>query len=67
MYTHDLLEYRNSAGKFLPYLIDVTFDNCKFQELSKAAPPLFMFIMKLLPLDLDNFEACPLNVSQICF
>lgn len=63
MMSHLQLFYRNSAGKFLPFLVDYTYDNCKFVEMAQAGAKVFSFINRLLPFDFKEFEACPLNVS----
>lgn len=64
MMTHIAFQYRNSAGRYLPFLVDYTYDNCKFVELARSGSATFKFVLSLLPVDFKDFESCPLNVTK---
>lgn len=55
---HFVILYRNSAGHFHPYLLDVTVDACRLSEITSG---IFKFFMGLVPIEA---KPCPLNVRK---
>lgn len=58
------LWHQNSAGHFLPYLIDIQYNACDWGQLMKTGPKLFAVLQHVVQDGTDSdILVCPFNVS----
>lgn len=58
--------YKNHGGHFLPYMLNMCVDLCKFGEIYTKGNPMIKIIMKLaIGYDTAIQKGCPLNVSVV--
>lgn len=56
------LFHQNSAGRFLPYLVNSTFDLCEASKHFYEGDKLVQLIMRAINLKSQAAQSCPFNV-----